>query len=635
MRTLSVLTVVAAGVLLSQPASAKPLRIVQLDLARQMETTTFISNYIDRVSSFGYTALQLYLEGRVGTKTFSLPDGERYTAEEMKGVVAHAAEKGMIVIPVVSFLGHAWHFFKYPGLEALSESREGRYRIGSGPNTFCHSVPEAIPFFERYIADLCEIFTGPYFHAGFDEAWNSGLCSLCAPKEKKDELFTEEVMNIYRIVTKHGKRMMMWDDFFGFHPKALEQVPRDIIMMHWNYDDDISERGARFNFAGRLREDTLAKYAAMGFDAIPCSWHSPDNVRSFVRYASRTKTFGYLQTQWEDLIYSFHGGSLPGVVAVSLALDDPAGARADDAFPRAVRLLMPSLSPLEADAVVRLVETADDRLALGILEQSELARSLGDVSADPLCEKAYFDDILCRARLAVAKADLRRAQRILGDPRRTDKDIAAARRLLEPLPAVAEAIADRRKRQLDAWRAGCVPQNAFKGATGLATSVRKLLSSAAPARADEKRLAVELTLVDRYGVPRWVVEGRFGDAWRRIAKGSWKPAKGERADFTFCQTFQATAMPSELRLSYSGFGNAQVRFVSIEDRAQRIVPAKVLATSGRVQNPEAVLVDDYDAATFGRFGYRAQFFDESEAKAVSSLTLSMEAENWQKAGKSE
>ena len=618
---------VFAVVLSALVAESKPLRIVQLDLARQMETTTFVSNYIDVVASFGYNALELYLEGRVGTRTFSLPAGERYSADEMKGLVAHAGEKGMIVIPVVSFLGHAEHFFKYPGLESLSESREGRYRIGSGQSTFCHSVAGAIPFFERYIADLCEIFTGPYFHAGFDEAWNSGLCSLCAPKEKKDELFTEEVMNIHRILKKHGKRMMMWDDFFGFHPKALDRMPRDIVMMHWNYGG-ISSRGARFNFAGRLREDSLAKYASMGFDAIPCSWHSPDNIRSFVQYARRNKTFGYLQTQWEDLIPNFHGGSLPGVLAVSLSLDDPAAAQADDAFPRAVSRLVPSLSDLEADAAVRLLEASDDRLALEVLERSALARSLGEVAENPFCERAYLDDILCRARLAVARAELRRAERILGDPRRTDEDVAAARRVLAPLPTIAQAVADRRRRQFAVWRAGCSPQAVTNGPMTVASAARDLLASAATATADERRLAVELTLVDYYGVPRWTVEGRFGDEWRGIAKGVWKPAKGEKADFTVCQTFRADAMPSELRLSYCGFGDAQLRFVSVEDRACRVVPVKVISSSGRVQNPEAVLSDDYDTVTFGRFGYRTQFFDENEAKALSVLTLKMGKEKW-------
>lgn len=624
------LSLTAIGILLmfeTLSASSKPLRIVQLDLARQMETTTFVSNYIDVAASFGYNALQLYLEGRVGTKTFSLPAGERYTAEEMKGIVAHAAEKGIVVIPVVSFLGHAEHFFKYPGLEALSESREGRYRIGSGHSTFCHSVPGAVPFFERYIADLCEIFTGPYFHAGFDEAWNSGLCSLCAPKEKAGELFAEEVMNIYRILKSHGKRMMMWDDFFGFHPKALDLMPRDIVMMHWNYGN-ISSRGARFNFAGRLREDSLAKYSSMGFDAIACSWYYPDNIRSFVQYAHRSKAFGYLQTQWEDLIPNFHGGSLPGVLAVSLALDDPPAAQANDVFLRAVRRLMPSLSDLEKDAVVRLLESSDDRLALKVLERSAMAQTLGDVSENPLCERAYLDDILCRARMAVARAELRRAERILNDPRRTDKDVAAARSLLTPLPDIAQSVADRRRRQFAAWRRGCSPEAVAKGPISVASTARNLLKSAATARADEKRLAVELTLVDYYGVPRWTVEGRFEDGWREIAKGVWKPSKGEKADFTHYTSFQALTMPSELRISYCGFGNAQLRFISLEDRDSRVVPVKVLSSSGRVQNPEAVLTDDYDTVTFGRFGYRVQFFDDNEAKALSVLTLEMGKKEW-------
>ena len=60
------------------------LRIVQLDLARQMETIPFIKGFIDRVAEVGYDTLQLYLEARVATKTFALPGGERYTPGEMR-----------------------------------------------------------------------------------------------------------------------------------------------------------------------------------------------------------------------------------------------------------------------------------------------------------------------------------------------------------------------------------------------------------------------------------------------------------------------------------------------------------------------------------------------------------------------
>lgn len=600
-----------------------PLRIVQLDLARQMETPSFVSNYIDRVAGFGYNAVEFYLEARVGTKTFSLPDGQRYTPAEMKGLVAHAAEKGLVVIPVVSFLGHAEQFFTQPELMPLCETREGKFRLGTMHNTFCHSQPETLKFIESYVADLCEIFPGPYFHAGFDEAWNSGVCSLCAPKEAKDELFAEQIANVYRILRRHGKRMMMWDDFFGFHPKTLVQVPRDVVLMHWNYDTDISDRGARFNFAGRLREDALARYAALGFEAIPCTWYDPDNIRSFVAYARRNRTAGFLQTQWEDLIPNFHGGSLPRVLAASILLDDPSGAQAEDAFPKAVRRLFPSLADIEVAATVRVLEKPADELALGVLEASALARGLGPVADDPLCERALFDDILCRARLAVLRETVAKARRILGDPRRTEADVAAAKRLLASVPSRAEALEKRRAAQSAAWRPGCTPCAAADAPRAVAAEARKLADAAATAGTDERCLEMELTMIDRYGIPRWKVEGLVDGKWIVLHDGVVKPAAGQPATFTFRKTFAAAALPSQVRLGYSGFGDAEIRYLSVADRRARVVPRKVLETSGAVRDAEAVLTDDYSAARVGTFGFARQFRDPAAANAVSSLTVEM------------
>lgn len=51
------------------PVWAPGLRIVQLDLARKMETPEFIKGYIDRVAAAGHDTLQLYLEARVATRT--------------------------------------------------------------------------------------------------------------------------------------------------------------------------------------------------------------------------------------------------------------------------------------------------------------------------------------------------------------------------------------------------------------------------------------------------------------------------------------------------------------------------------------------------------------------------------------
>ena len=613
-------------VLLSTRRVAAPrgLKIVQLDLARQMETCSFVSNYIDRVSALGYDTLQLYLEGRVATKTFSLPEGERYTADQMRGIVAHAASRGMTVVPVVSLLGHAEQFFRYPGQDEYLEKGGECVRLGNGRDTFCLSNPATREFLSRYIADLCEIFPGPYFHAGFDEAWNSGTCPRCREKEKRDELFAECVLFAHDLLGRHGKRMWMWDDFFSFHPKAFEKMPKDIVMCHWNYEEDVSDRGTRINFAGRRREDVLAKYAALGYDAIPCCWFRTHlNVVQLASYARRNKTFGFMVTQWEDLIDGFHGGVFPCVVATSLLLDEPERYLTEDVFTEASRRIFPSLSETEHMAVSSLLRSRADELAISVLRASALTPGAGEVDPDAMSERALLDDVVMRGETAAAKARLERAEALLSDPRRTKAEVKAAAASLRPLAANLRRLAERRSRQFALWRPGCTPLKVAEPLLKKAEKAEALAAAAATAAPDEKRLEMELTLVDRYGIPRWNVFGRFGGKWREIASGCWKPSEGQHPAFTARTTFKSETMPDALRLDYHGYGDALLRFVSVEDRSSRVVPAKVTATSGDVENPECILDDDYSAVRFGKFGFLEAFYDKAKQEKVSSLTVEM------------
>ena len=160
-----------------------------------------------------------------------------------------------------------------------------------------------------------------------------------------------------------------------------------------------------------------------------------------------------------------------------------------------------------------------------------------------------------------------------------------------------------------------------------ALSKESLIASAAVASPDEKRLEVELTLADHYGVPRWRIEGRFGGEWREIAKGCWKPGPGQHPAFTARTNFKSDAMPDALRLGYSGYGDAYLRYVSVEDRASRVVPVKVLEADGDIFEPENVLSDDFSAARFGKFGFLEAFYDKSKQEKVSSLVVEMAREN--------
>ena len=602
-----------------------PLRMTQLDLARQMETTTFLSNYVDRVSAFGFDTLVLYLEGRVATKTFALPRAESYTPDQMRGIVAHAASKGMTVVPVVSLLGHAEHFFRYPGQEDYMEKGGDNCRKGDGKNTatFCLSNPKTREFLSNYVADLCEIFTGPYFHVGFDEAWNSGTCPVCREKERNGECFAEAIAFAHGLLKKHGKRMMMWDDFFGFQPGTLEKTPKDVVMFHWSYDKDVSDRGIRFNFAGRFREDALANLPAKGYDVVPCSWFTPGNVRSFVSYARRHPVFGYLQTQWENS-ERFQGVNLPHVVAVAKALDDPDAISAADPYEASVAALFPSLNEIERRAVVRLLEDAHDELAFEVLKSSALAKTLqGAIDYDQLEERGLADDLLCWSEGQILGDRCDKAETVLADPRRNEGDLAAARALLEPIPAAARRLAARRDAQRAAWRPGCRPDGASWGMKRLAERAEARLASARLAEVDEKVVEVELSMPDFHGWPNWVIEGRFDGTWRKLVTGKWKPKAGDWANFTAKATFRAEKMPEQLRLSYSGYGLAGLRYVSVVDRETRRVPVALLGRTGNVRNAAAVLRDDYEVVDFGEFDFLPAYRDRRRAQFPSTLTIQL------------
>ncbi|HOL67390.1 MAG TPA: family 20 glycosylhydrolase, partial [bacterium] len=281
------------------------MRAVQLDLARQMETLPFIREFIDFASTFGYNSLVLYLEARIKTRSFPYPSKEAcYTPEEMEQVVAYAAERKMQVIPVVPNLGHTEQFLQYPALAPLAELREGRMgRFSKGLSMVCPSLEETYEFFDAYYSEIAAIFPSPYFHVGNDESWDIGYCARCRRRIKEGEsqadIFTRHLKRTHEtVVGKLGKKMIMWDDLFEHYRKSLQEIPRDIIMCCWHYDELVDI--PRAHFCNRLREDWLKVYDQIGFSyLIAPAEHTPANGETFTRYAANYSPLGAHLTSWE------------------------------------------------------------------------------------------------------------------------------------------------------------------------------------------------------------------------------------------------------------------------------------------------------------------------------------------------
>ena len=633
-------TIVLSVALLAAIAGAgeRPIRAVQLDLARQMETVPFVKAFTRKVADAGFDMLVLYLEGRVRTPSFSLGEAESYSPDEMREIVACASACGVEVVPVVSVLGHAEHFFRNPGLDALAEERGGLCRWPvSSKQTFCLNLPEARAFLEKYVSEVAAIFPGRYIHLGLDESFQFGFCDTCRARREKigfGPLFTEYVKWADGLCHRLGKRMWMWDDMYEFFPEELANAPRDIVMCHWIYDNDVTEWGHRGHFLNRIRVDWLAEYEKLGIAAIPVGAACPDNLRTLAAYAARHRTLGFCISQWE-LSDSFYGPPIANLIGVEKAFPSltaqerlAVGALASTwAYFGPGAGVTLSRSRYEGASAVNATVSAHDlasiRLAIDVLKNAKSRPGAGEVPADPLSEAALLDDLVTHFEQLSFNYRLDEIAPVLFTPRRTAAESREAKARIRAMRPDMERVFARKAEQERAWRPDMRPNGLTAPMKDILAFADRLLAIPDVAADDDWILGLSLSLPDFHGIPRWTVSGLFADGWRVIAKGTWKPARGNWANFERTIPFKSAEAPRALRIEESGYGDGMLLFASIWNRNRRLVPAAVTGASGAVVDPANVLKDDWRPVRFGLQDRAPVFVNPSLSEVMSTLEFSL------------
>ena len=616
----------------SQPggtSSVVPRRAVQLDLASQMETVSFVTNHMTRVAAAGCDTFVLYLEDRVRTASYPYPtEQESYSPAEIGVIVACAERLGLDLVPVISPLGHDQRFLRHKELHHFAEEREGfgRWGVCTRPIDFCLENPQARAWMETYLREVAALFPGKNFHLGFDETWDLGFCPDCRKIREREglgKLYMRRVLWAHGVAQRMGKRMWMWDDFFAFFPEEIENLPRDIVMCCWNYCPDVDRLGVRTNFSGRRRDDALATYARLGLEAITCCWYETDNIRGLCDYTVRRPNGGQLLTHWLQE-REFHGYHLPRTYAALALWQAPELAVGDRwlsagvarAFPGADARTREAVEALVADPALALWTSAPTmngcldhampratlqgwKTALGVLRQAPSHPGEGDVAADPLSETALLDDLAVRTEMSVLAAEARNAAQRLLCPDRLSAESRAAKDLIAAQAPRWKALCDRRERQWAAWRPGPVSETCRE----YHDSYGRLEAQAAavPDVADETEwmLEVDFQMGDTYGVPMLTVEGEVDGVWTKLASGTWKARPGDPAWFPKRIPLKLEKAPTALRLTQHGYGACDVCHVSVYGRNRRLKPVRIVRTSGLVRTPENLLVDDFRVVSLG------------------------------------
>lgn len=157
--------------------------------------------------------------------------GGFYTQEEVKEIVKYAADRMIDVIPEIELPGHALGALTaYPEYSCTGGPFKVRSIWGVEADVYCAGKEATFDFINKIIDEVVPLFPSKYFHIGGDECpkerWKK--CRLCQRRMRKEGLKNEHELQSYfvqrveKMLIKHGKKMIGWDEILegGLAPSA-------------------------------------------------------------------------------------------------------------------------------------------------------------------------------------------------------------------------------------------------------------------------------------------------------------------------------------------------------------------------------------------------------------------------------
>lgn len=175
--------------------------------------------------------------GRNSGKYDGKPYGGFYTQEQVKDIVAYAADRYITVIPEIDLPGHMQAALAaYPELGCTGGPYEVWRQWGVSDNVLCAGNDKTLQFIDDVLTEVMELFPSEYIHVGGDECpktqWEK--CPKCQARIKalglhsdgnhtKEERLQSFVINhAEKFLNDHGRQIIGWDEILegGLAPNA-------------------------------------------------------------------------------------------------------------------------------------------------------------------------------------------------------------------------------------------------------------------------------------------------------------------------------------------------------------------------------------------------------------------------------
>ena len=288
-------------------ASDFMVRAAYVDCRTEVRTMDALKEFAREAAEGGMNAVVMEWEATFPfEKNATLCNSLAYSRKEVKDFIEYCSSLGLDVIPLQNCFGHSEYILRHDRYSRLREDRKD-------PSQVCPlKIDEATEVFRSIFSEVAEIHDSKYFHIGADETYLLGQCPKCcefAEKHGKSRLFVEYVKAMCSLVREMGKTPMIWADIILEHPEAINDLPKDIVFVDWNYGWDIRHRKTIEKLTGEGATFWGATALRSGPDNIYLTqWKKHFfNLVDFVEFAKETGYHSMIQTSWSTSgTYGYH-----------------------------------------------------------------------------------------------------------------------------------------------------------------------------------------------------------------------------------------------------------------------------------------------------------------------------------------
>jgi len=513
-----------------------PWRGLLIDVCRHWQPVEVIKRNLDAMAAVKLNVFHWHLSEdqgfRIESKRYPRlhelsSDGLYYTQDEVREIVAYARDRGIRVVPEFDMPGHATSWMTaYPEYASAPGPYEIIRDFGVFPATFDPSREKVFKFIDRFIGEMKKLFPDGYWHIGGDEVmgkhWNENP-KIAAFKQKhgfKDNEQLQAYFNqrLNKILRKHGKKMVGWDEIFH------TDLPKDVVVQSWRGQESLG-KGAKQGYYGILSAgyylDAMQTAAYhYGVDPLPaasglsveeaarilggeiCMWGeliTPENIDSRIW----PRTAAIAERLWSPRELNYVADMYRRLEASSLFLEQ-AGA----------------MHVVGADAMLRRLAETDRieplRELLRLVEPLSLGQRQGARRANQLTPLTELADI-ARPDAPARREVMQMVESAVGDARRgaaIDERLAQEFRHWRELRAQLEMLAQRAPRVREADAAlGALVELAAAGEEALGFLSR---TEAAPKEWTDTKLA----MLEQAAKPKGLLRLAVVPAMRRLIEAA-------------------------------------------------------------------------------------------------------------------